>query len=80
MIAMLSDGTSEMVIWDETGAKVEKIIYTDYFSEPSVPQTRIDDPPGTGDEYSAEIIVDFALVCLAAAAALIHALRARRRM
>jgi hypothetical protein len=80
MIAMLSDGESEMVIWDETGAKVEKIIYTDYFSEPSVPQTRIDDPPGTGDEYSAEIIVDFALVCLAAAAALIHALRARRRM
>lgn len=80
MIAMLSDGESEMVIWDETGSKVEKIIYTDHYNESSVPRTRIEDTPRTGDEFNAEIIIDFSLVCLAAAAALIHALRARRRM
>jgi hypothetical protein len=77
---MLSNGESEMIIWDETGAKVEEIIYTDHYSEPPVTRTSIGDPPRTGDEFRAEIIVDFSLICLAASAALIHALRARRRM
>jgi hypothetical protein len=80
MIAMLSSGDSEMIIWDDKGAKVEKIIYTDYYRKPSDPGTSKGDPPKTGDEINLQIAVDLSAVCIAAAAALIHALRVRRRM
>lgn len=80
MIAMLSDGTSEMVIWDETGAKAEEIVYTDHNNITSGSHTSIDDPPRTGDELSVEIVAEFTLLCITAAAALFHAMRARRRM
>lgn len=34
MVALLSDGTSEMIIWDEAGFKTDRMVYTDYYHDP----------------------------------------------
>ena len=80
MFAMLSDGTSEMVIWDESGSKTDKIVYTDCYYKPFTEQSRADDFPATDDEVMVEIVIRFSSVMLTSAFALWQALKLRWRM
>lgn len=79
MFAMLSDGTSEMVIWDEAGEKTDKIIYTDYYFKPLSSRSRAEEPPATDDEVMVEIVIRFSSVFLTSAVALWKVLRLRWR-
>jgi hypothetical protein len=80
MFAMLSDGTSEMVIWDESGSKTDKIVYTDYYVNPYTGLPRAEEPPATDDDVVVEIVIRFSSVLLTSAFALWQALRLRWRI
>lgn len=68
MIAKFNDGTTEMIIWNERGEKVEEICYTDQYRAPAAPARRT---PKTGDEALRTKLVIYSFIALGAAVCLV---------
>ena len=64
MVAKLNDGSTDVVVWNSEGEKVDEITYRDSYTAKRL-------TPKTGDEEMRRAIIRWLIICTAAAAGLI---------